>query len=230
MKVLIVFRGENKRFSGERFHDVRMCIPNNKVRLIDSLRNKGYTVDTMLVTYASEYLNDFVESYKPKKVFIMDYENSSQHLNFKYLLESIEPYVNEYDRILVLRFDFLFKKNIEDWNEWQKEGIMFPWKDVSEEIYNQRKYTMDGFFCLDPKWFSEFKQIYDSTYMGWLGVTNGLHFLTTELEKTNIPFYFMEGDKCYTSNTSLPDPIHNNPYYINYLYTYHFDDYYLVNV
>uniref|UniRef100_A0A6C0D6L3 Uncharacterized protein n=1 Tax=viral metagenome TaxID=1070528 RepID=A0A6C0D6L3_9ZZZZ len=229
MKVLIVFRGENKRFSGERFHDVRMCIPNNKVRLIDSLRNKGYTVDTMLVTYPSEYLNHFVESYNPKKVFLMDYENSSQHLNFKYLLESIEPYVSEYDRILVFRFDFLFKKNIEDWNEWQKEGIMFPWKDVSEEIYNQRKYTMDGFFCLDSKWFSEFKQMYDSTYTGWLGVTNGLHFLTTELEKTNIPFYFMEKD-CYESNTSLAGAGHNNPYCINSLYVYYHDDYHLTYV
>ena len=183
MKILLVFRGENKKISGGKFCDVRKCIPNNKVRIIDSLRNMGHIVDIMFVTYYSEYLQDFVEAYNPQKVFTMNYENSSQILNFKFLLENIESYACEYDRILVLRFDYLFKKNIEDWNEWQKEGMMFPWKDVNEELYNQRKYTMDGFFCLDSKWFKEFKDLYISTYKNWIGVTAGLHFLTTELDK-----------------------------------------------
>jgi|APCry1669191674_1035369.scaffolds.fasta_scaffold14610_2 hypothetical protein len=224
MKVLVVFRGENKRLSGGTFRDIRMCIPNNKFRIIDSLKRMGYEVDIMFVTYSSEYLQEFVEAYKPKEVFLMDYEGSSQHLNFKFLLESIEPYTKMYERILVFRFDFLFKKNIEDWGEWRKEGIMFPWKDVSEEIYKERQYTMDGFFCLDPKCFSEFKNMYDSTYKNWLGVTNGLHFLTTELEKTKIPFYFMEKE-CWESNSSLPSMGHKNPYCINSLYNYYHDDF-----
>ena len=229
MKVLVLFRGENKRYCGETFYDVRSCIPNNKFRLLDGLTRMGYDYDTMFVTYCSEYLQGFVDAYKPKHVFTMDYDNSSQHLNFKFLLDSVEPYVKEYDRILVFRFDFLFKKNIEDWNEWQKEGIMFPWKDVSDEIYEERKYTMDGFFCLDPKWFNEFKQMYDSNYKNWLGVTNGLHFLTTELEKTHIPFYFMEKE-CYESNTSLSAPGHKNPYCINSLYKYYHADFYTILV
>jgi hypothetical protein len=229
MKILLIFRGENKRFSGESFHDVRMCIPNNRVRIIDSLRKMGYIVDIIFVTYSSEYLQTFVEEYNPNKVFCMDYESSSQHINFKYVLECIEPYASEYDRILVLRFDYLFKKNIEEWNEWQKEGIMFPWKDVSEELYIQRKYTMDGFFCLEPKYFIEFKQMYDSTYKSWLGITGGLHFLTTELEKTDIPFYFMEKD-CYESNTSLARSGCKNPYCINSLYNYYHDDFNLTYV
>ena len=223
-RILVVFRGENKRFCNNTFNDTRYCIPNNKFRLIDGLKRLGYEVDVMFVTYTSEYIQDFVNGYEPKKVFLMDYEGSSQHLNFKFLLESIEPFVNDYERILVFRFDFLFKKNIEEWGDWEKEGIMFPWKDVSEQIYNERKYTMDGFFCLDPKWFLKFKQMYDSVYKNWLGVTNGLHFLTTELDKTDIPFYFMEKE-CYESNTSLPSLGHKNPYCINFLYKYYHDDF-----
>lgn len=228
-KICVVFRGENKRYSSNSFHDIRFCIPNNKVRLLDSLKQMGHTVTVYFVTYPSEHLQNFIEAYTPEKVFLMEYEGSSQHLNFKYLLECVEPLASEFDRILVFRFDFLFKKNISHWNDWMKDGIMFPWKDVSEEIYNERKYTMDGFFCLDPKLFSDFKKMYDTTYKNYYGITNGLHFLTTELEKTDIPFYFMESG-CYESNTSLPTLGHKNPYCINFLYNYYHDDIYLVNI
>ena len=231
-KFLLIFRGENKRFCNGKYNDIRTCIPNNKVRIINSLRTMGHEVDIYFITYCSEYLQSFIDEYKPQKVFTLDYEASSQHNNFKFLLDSIEPDVKQYERVFVFRFDFLYKKNISEWPIWDnKIGHMFPWKDVSLEIYNERKYCMDGFFYLDVNYFDEFKKMYDDTYKNWLGVTNGLHFLTTELEKIKtIPFYFMEGENCFASNTSLSDSIYKNPYQINYLYAYYHDDYHLTYV
>ena len=185
-----------------------------------------------ILLHIVQNLQSFIDEYKPQKVFTLDYEASSQHNNFKFLLDSIEPDVKQYERVFVFRFDFLYKKNISEWPIWDnKIGHMFPWKDVSLEIYNERKYCMDGFFYLDVNYFDEFKKMYDDTYKNWLGVTNGLHFLTTELEKIKtIPFYFMEGENCFASNTSLSDSIYKNPYQINYLYAYYHDDYHLTYV
>lgn len=235
-KILLVFRGENKRWNSKQFHDVRDCIPNNKKRIIDSLRNAGHQVTVYFCTYDSEHLKDFTEAYTAEKVFCMDFKGSSQHKNFKFALDSIAPFVNEFDKIIFLRFDFLYKKDISEWSLIdQKEGHVFLWKDASKEAYEKTKYCMDGLFLLDPKYFNEFKNMYDNTYERWLGVTNGLHFLTTELYNyKTIPYSFLEGEDTYwSSNTTLPDPSHNNPYFINFIYQrlgYHCFDYHLTNV
>lgn len=236
MRILVVFRGENKRWNNGRWHDVRMCIPNNKVRLINSLRSKGYIVDIIFCTYDSEYLNSYVDSYNPLHVYKMPYEGSSQHINFNFVLDSCLNHYNMYNKIIILRFDLLFKKNITEWPMWDKAGIMFPWKDHTLEAYNQRKYCQEVIISIDTQYFKEFKTLYQNEYTKWKDITWGLHFLTTILDKhASIPFFFMEGDIAYESNTYVPKNDHTghnkkNPYLINAIYDYALDDRYLVDV
>ena len=54
-KFLLIFRGENKRFCNGKYNDIRTCIPNNKVRIINSLRTMGHEVDIYFITYCSEF-------------------------------------------------------------------------------------------------------------------------------------------------------------------------------
>lgn len=230
-RILIVFRGENKRWNNGSFHDVRRCIPNNKVRIIDSIRKMGYEADVIFCTYDSEYLHSYVEAYNPKHVFKMDYAGSSQHKNFKFVLDCVDTMYKEYDRIIILRFDLLFKKNISEWDTWTKSAIMFPWKDNNATEYEERKYCQEVIIAIPCELFKEFKDLYNATYEKWKDITWGLHFLTTELFKyEKIPYYFMEGDKCWISNTSLNHPDSKNPYLINSIYKYYMDDYYLADV
>lgn len=230
-KLLVAFRGENKRWNNYRYHDVRHCIPNNKVRILDSLRSMGHEIELIFCTYDSEYLQSYVDAYKPMKVYTMDYNGSSQHKNFKFTLDCVANHINSYDKVIILRFDLLFKKNISEWSMWDKEGIMFPWKDNDKAAYELRKYCQEGIISIDRKWFGEFKQLYDSTHEKWRDITWGLHFLTTELELyQKIPFFFMEGETYWCSNTSLTEPFCKNPYLVNSIYPYLHDDYYLTVV
>ena len=231
-RILLVFRGETNRWNNYKYHDVRGCIPNNKKRIIDALRAAGHQVTIFFCTYDSQYLHSFVEAYTPDKVFLMDYNGSSQHKNFKFVLDCVQPVVDQFDQIIVLRFDFLYKKDIPTWGLLdQPEGHVFLWKDASKEAYEERKYCMDGLFLLDARHFTSFKQLYDENYVFWKDITWGLHFLTTLLYNCQlIPYHFLEGDTYWSSNTSLNDPTHKNPYLLNFIYKYHHDDFHLTNV
>jgi hypothetical protein len=232
-KILVVFRGENKRFNDGIWYDVRACIPNNKRRIIESLKQMNHDVHVYLATYRSEFLQCYIEEYNAEKIFLMDYDKSSQHLNFKFVLESIAPFANDFDKIIILRFDLLFKKDISTWPMWDKEGIMFPWKDVSLELYNLRKYCQEVIISIDSKYLNEFKDLYIEKFEHWKDITWGLHFLTVLLEEyKKIPFFFMEGDTCWESNTSTNGADFNkkNPYLINSIYMYGHDDLHLILV
>jgi hypothetical protein len=230
-KLLVVFRGENKRWNGDRYHDVRKCIPNNKARIINSLRLMGHEVDIIFCTYDSEYINAFQSAYEPIKIYCMDYNGSSQHKNFKFTLDCIENHIDDYDKVIILRFDLLFKKNISEWPMWNQEGIMFPWKDNDLASYELRKYCQEVIISIDKAWYKEFKKLYDLTHEKWKDITWGLHFLTTELSLYGrIPFFFMEGDVCWCSNTSQMEPFCKNPYLINSIYRYYHDDYHLTQI
>jgi hypothetical protein len=230
-KVLIVFRGEHMRKKNGHFLDCRKVIPNNKKRVLESIQNMGHEITVWFCTYDSEYLNDFKVAYNCSECFLQDYHTSSQHKNFKFVLDSIEPVHKEFDKIIILRFDYLYKKNFSDFNWWDKEGIVFPFKDNDPVSYEERKYCFEGFILITKEWFQPFLELYLQNYIEWKEITYGLHFLTTLLFKNGaIPYHYMEGDTCWISNTSLAHPTCKNPYFINLLYTYYHDDYSLVEI
>jgi hypothetical protein len=244
MNILLVFRGENLRFrndtvkiydNGSDWLDIRRCIPNNKVRIIESLRSAGHTVDIMFCTYESEHLTDFVDAYLPKYIHLFEHSKlyNAHHVSVSNTLNSILPVHTQYDRIILLRYDLLYKKNITDWPIWYKNGVIVPWKVESDEAYERRKWCNDHIIIIDSTYFPTFNSVFQDSFKQYNGVTSGIHFITDELYKNGtVPFYFMErivwsGDS-YSTDTS--DSMKCNPYTINSLYPYAFSDLHLTYV
>jgi len=174
MKILYIFRGENLR-DKRGPQSALDCINNWRETLF--LNQLEY--DIAFITYDSPILDKLVNELKPKYVDIR--EKISQRENMKNVMNFIKENKN-YDRYVILRFDFVYKIKIINWNNWDKTGIIFTSRDVH---WPKLKFIHDILFIVDKHSIDNFVIAYLAPYRD-----DGLaipHYLI----QNNIPFYFI---------------------------------------
>lgn len=150
MKVCYIFRGENERKKRGYVNSCNNANNWNKT-LFDPLKEKNIEFDIFFLTYDSPILTDVINVYKPKEVRIEPC--ISQASNFKNIANFLEEKKDQYDRFVILRFDFMYRKKITEWPKWNQEGIFILNKDVT---WPSKKYYTDILFIVDKNHINSF--------------------------------------------------------------------------
>ena len=166
MKFLIVMRGHCNRNE-----NIQYIYDNYLLKIKNSLLNNGHTVDCMFNTYNGydEYFEKFKKLYNPIKVFRSNefqpnkYENIAPNCTFQILnfydgMTNIKSFINDYDKIIFLRFDICYKINIMKWNIFNDKGIFFTFKEDSIETYKKMNGVGDTIIIIDSEYFNK---VYD---------------------------------------------------------------------
>jgi len=151
MKILISFRGDYSTV----LHPNAVC-NNIKENIIQPLYTSGNEVDTLFFTYPSDIvkLGIYETSLKPIHTCFTPY---GQIINLKEAMSYIKDIYHTYDYIIFLRFDIIYKMNINLWNIFNKEGITFTYKEDSESLFTTHQYYGDVIISISNK---SFKDVY----------------------------------------------------------------------
>jgi hypothetical protein len=170
-------------------------IINWKSQILDNLTENNYDYDIILITYESSILNNITNELKPKKVLIYPFENGNegQLHNFEKVNDFMLSNKNNYNRFLILRFDIVYKIPICRWNNWNKNGIILPSKDISwlnSKLYNDIVFIVD----------TESIEIFDNAVKYMLNVNNiSLH----DRLSTNVVMPHHIGQYLYLNNYNI---------------------------
>jgi hypothetical protein len=159
-KVLIIFRGLNYRFRGgpPPFNDKPYCINaldcinNWKEAIFKNLEKNNIQYDIGLVTYDSPILEELKEKLNPKYCLVDDF--GSQCACFFEVMNLIKNLTNDYDRFIILRFDYQYRIRITEWPCWQDCGITLINKDCS---WAGTKFCSDMVFLFDKEMHQNFE-------------------------------------------------------------------------
>jgi hypothetical protein len=181
MKVCIIFRGDNVRDSPTRgFMNACNNIDNWKTTLFDNLIENNHSVDITFITYQSQYLENLCNIIKPKNVLIV--EKTTQEDNFLKVLDFMKSNKELYDRFVILRFDFLYRKKILDWPKWNEKGIILVNRDVH---WPTQKLYADVVFICDTSEISTLYEAFEQPNKVCL------HHIGKNLYINNKPFHLM---------------------------------------
>ncbi len=190
MKYLVVYRGMNNRVACvDRIH-------TNFVRKIKQpLLDKGHSVDVILTSYddekSKEFSRRFSDLYKPLDTLFLPsrvqvvggFRTSTQADNFVSVMELLQHHYKEYERLLILRYELVYKTNINSWNVFESYGIFFPYKEDNETVYKTHNYVCDGVIIMDCGYFQRFLKI--------IGTFYGLYKTQTPIPPSNRPPFFL---------------------------------------
>lgn len=160
-KVLIVFRGLNYRFRGgppplfsDRPYciDALNCINNWKEAIFNDLNKNNINYDIALVTYDSPILEELKEKLNPKYCIVDDF--GSQCGCFFAVMDLIEKIYKNYDRFIILRFDYQYRIRMTEWPCWNEKGITLVNKDYT---WIGTKFCSDMVFIFDKDQHKEFR-------------------------------------------------------------------------
>lgn len=182
MKILIIFRGLNVRIRDGVPQSALNCINNWNNSIFNDLKENDINYDIALYTYDSPILNQLVDVLKPIKVVKEGYTDQYGCLDAvtNYMVEQ----KNNYDRVIILRYDFKYRIKITKWKKWDQKGIIVVNPDV-HWLMPRRRYVADIVFIVDKESITTF---YDAIrYPGRLHA----HTVGTYLFNNNIPFHFM---------------------------------------
>lgn len=241
MKYLVIYRGKIGRFQ-----DLELLYNNFINKIHNPLIINNNSVDIILTSYDNEsYIMDkYKDKFKPIDTHIMKYNNSTQVDNFIFVLSTLKNYYENYDRILILRYDICYKKNIMSWDIYNKKGIFFPYKEDSKELFKNHNYVSDTIILIDKEYFIPLFNTLNDIYPLHISKTpillNGhlqypflytiLHDIKSILEykNINIPINFLiEG--YFQSNTEIPlNDIRLSPLYIMMHKNYYNNDTYML--
>ena len=178
MKFLIVMRGHCNRNE-----NIQYIYDNYLLKIKNPLLNNGHTVDCMFNTYNgyNEYFEKFKKLYNPIKIFRSNefqpnkYENIAPNCGFQILnfydgMTNIKSFINDYDKIIFLRFDICYKINIMKWNIFNDKGIFFTFKEDSLETYKKLDGVGDTIIIIDNEYFNNVHDcIYEYVQYYWFG-------------------------------------------------------------
>jgi len=150
MRYCIVFRGHNQR-------------SKNNMSALDNIRNWYRTIfyklkennieyDIFFITYDSEILSGL--NTKETILYSDQIKNQSDSCQpqKQSLLDSIKLYTEseiKYSKLIILRFDIIYKIPITEWNHFNDEGIILTNKDVhwpSHKLYSDVVFIIDNKF------------------------------------------------------------------------------------
>jgi hypothetical protein len=159
-KYCIVFRGHNQRSRNNMsaLDNVR----NWNKTIFDKLKENNIEYDIFFITYNSEILSYLKEVLNPKKIILCSDEIKNQadscQSQKQSLLDSIKLYTKSdihYSKLIILRFDIIYKIPITEWNHFNDEGIILTNKDVH---WPSRKLYSDIVFIVDNKFIFTFAE------------------------------------------------------------------------
>jgi len=239
MKFLVVMRGHCNRTE-----NIQYIYDNYLLKIKNPLLDNGHTIDCMFNTYNGydEYFEKFKKLYNPIKIFRSNefqpnkYENIAPNCGFQILnfydgMTNIKSFINDYDKIIFLRFDICYKINIMKWNIFNDKGIFFTFKESSHRTYENVYGICDVVIIIDTEYFNKvYESIHEYVQYYFFGnklvekipseywITNVLHcFKIILLEKYGtFPIYYII-DGCYLSPTFINSDVtldKLNPLYI----------------
>jgi hypothetical protein len=123
MKLLIVFRGGYLRSVPEK------VTKNIQEKIYGPLDSANISHDTVLYTYNTDLgvLGTWKECLHAKTIHITE-QGPNQILNFKQAIEHIAIKYTDYDYVVFLRFDIIYKIDILQWNIFGRSGLFFSYK------------------------------------------------------------------------------------------------------
>lgn len=197
MKVCIIFRGHNVRFSDQtrRYIDILMCWNNLKKIIPDDLTQNGYDYDLVFITYQSGIINLINQVIKPKQLIQIDCNNQGE--NMLHINEFMKNHKNEYDRFVILRCDMMYRIPITKWPRWNENGIILTNKDVH---WPTRKLYSDTIFIVDGNMIDLFTE---SARYSNARETAHLHYMGEYLFINNIDFHLMYDEYYHMINHPL---------------------------
>lgn len=158
MKTLFVFRGGFRK----RNIEPELVCRNIHKNIFKPLIENNNNYDVVFQTYNFPELEIFKNNYNPINVYITEQKNSTQIINFSNALENIKPIYENYDNIVFLRFEVIYKKPIFESNILNNEGLILPYKEDSEELFKSHEYYSDIIICITKKYFLDFFHIVNS--------------------------------------------------------------------
>jgi hypothetical protein len=181
MKVLFLFRGELERHARGVYSTALQCIHNWKNTLFDDLTNNGIDYDIAFITYETNDLNKTIEALHPKIIRIIPCISAMD--GFNNTVTVINEEKNNYDRFVIMRFDFMYRIPITSWPKWNETGYIVVNKDVH---WPSQKLYADIVFIID-------KENTETFFNAWTYATerNSTHYITQYYFIHNIPFHLM---------------------------------------
>jgi len=153
-KLCIIFRGLNWRRRPEGLVDPMPFVGNWQQYIFSDLDKHGITYDTVFITYPSQVLEDLCYLIEPKIVITEGYD--SQMSNLRFVADWMAEHRFEYNKFIILRFDFWYKIPITQWPLFEEDGFILINKDVSWE---QTFYISDFLFQIGSESVQSFKHI-----------------------------------------------------------------------
>lgn len=210
MKTLIVFRGDYSTVANPKF----IC-QNIKQNVIEPMKEKSIDVDVIFCTYPSDLnkLNTYASTLNPVQIY---FTTNGQISNFKESMSKIKNIYDQYDYILFLRFDIFYKMNIMNFNIFDKDGIIFPYKEDSQHLFASETYYSDIVIIFSKSIFiNVMDTLFDANMFDYQPF-NTLHSIAKIVNKKypDIKMHTMI-DGYYQSNTELSaDDIRLSPLFI----------------
>lgn len=180
MRTCIVFRGENLRHK-RGLTSALECLDNWKETILDVI-----DCDVAFFTYPSEILDELIEKMSPVHVCTSGY--NCQDTNVLAAVNWMIQNYDQYDRFVLLRFDFTYRRRITEWHQWNNKGIILVNKDPH---YPSIKLYADMVFIMDREYLHQFK----SACVAEGRFKIGLHHIGGYLEEMpEVPLHLMYQD------------------------------------
>lgn len=194
-KVLIIFRGQNIRYRKAehagmgtaflrsdgipKYINPLLAIPNWKKSLFEDLSSNGIKYDIAFVTYPSEVLDPLIKELNPRYVLTSGYNDQLSCM--RKVTDMMEYLVNEYDRFIILRFDFEYRIKLTMWPKWNEKGIILVNRDVT---WDDSKLYADILFVVDSASIKDWRNSIDS-------MISYPHDIGKYLHNNNLNFHLM---------------------------------------
>ena len=209
MKFLICFRGLSSRV--ENVTGICANLQDFILKLL-AAANHEYAVYFFTHNIDPDKIKIFQDSLNPKKIYLT---NNGQIVNFLDALGTVATAIDEtYDYVIFLRFEMIYKKSILEWDFYGKKGIIVPYKEDNEQLFNQERYYGDVIIIISSEYVKQLFDIMRNVPFQFYSPPNCLHSINRFIANHNIPVStLVEG--YYQSNTALVygDP-RLNPFYI----------------
>ena len=212
MRNLVVFRGDytEVKWPEAVCKNIHKCI-------IAPMKEQGILTDIMFCTYPSdmEKLKIYETYFNPVNIH---YTKSGQIVNFKESLKLVHRIYQKYDYVIFLRFDIIYKMNINEWNIFTKEGVILPYRENSK-LYPTGKFYGDAIIVISK---SALLEVAYNLLACNIDTFICLHNISTiiQIKSPDIIIHTII-DGSYQSNTGLRmGDLRLNPIYIQVKYAY----------
>jgi hypothetical protein len=185
---------------------------DNATSLLDNvigpIRAKNPDATIYLATYESPALADLREVFAPCELIILDRNGSSQLETYRAALTHISKN-DDFDALVVIRFDTAFKKPFDAWNlKIERDSIHFPWKEYRDHWQHHRR-VGDMIHVIGKAAIPDFL---NGIAMNQMAGRGDLHLMYYYLRTMHENLKFIE-DGYFDSNTLFANPECDNPLY-----------------